>query len=140
MSDDLKKGKSPYIALAIAIGIAVLAAIVALVAGRCRAPEKPDTRTPLEKRMADPKYVAAIEAQRAEQKAIVRDLQALRARIKVVENTAHEDKDGALARLKAEELELAKKFEANRQKSMSLVRSQMLKHTDLKDSKKKETK
>ena len=138
MSD--KGRRQAIIAIVVALGLAVLAAIVALVVGRGRAPEKEDTRTPLQKRMADPKYVAAIEAQRTEQKALVRDLQALRARMKVAENKDPEDKDGALARLKEEELELAKKFEANRQKSMALVRSQMLRHTNLKDSKKKETK
>lgn len=140
MSDELKKGRSPYIAIAVAVGIAVLAAVVAFVVGRVRAPEKPDTRTPLEKRMSDPKYVAAIEAFRAEQKALVRDLQALRVKTKVAQEKDPEGTGDEVKRLKAEELELAKKFEANRQKSMALVRSRMLKDTDLRNLKKKETK
>lgn len=145
MSDDLKNSNagrrkiSPLVALAIALGLAVLAAVVAFVVGRVRAPEKPDTRSPLEKRMSDPKYVAAIEAQRAEQKVLMRDLQALRVKMKVAQEKDPEGKGDEVKRLREEELELAKKFEANRQKSMALVRSRMLADTDLKKSK-KETK
>lgn len=137
--DEARKKISPMVALGVALGLAVLATIVAFVVGRVRAPEKPDTRSPLEKRMADPKYVAAIEAQRAEQKVLMRDLQALRMKIKVANEKDPEGKGDEAKRLKEEELELAKKFEANRQKSMALVRSHMLKDTDLKKSK-KETK
>ena len=145
MSDDLKNSNagrrkiSPLVALAIALGLAVLAAVVAFVVGRVRAPEKPDTRSPLEKRMSDPKYVAAIEAQHAEQKVLMRDLQALRVKMKVAQEKDPEGKGDEVKRLREEELELAKKFEANRQKSMALVRSRMLADTDLKKSK-KETK
>ncbi len=140
MSDDCRKKVSPLLALAIALGLAVLAAVVAFVVGRVRAPEKPDTRSPLEKRMSDPKYVAAIEEQRNEQKALMRDLQSLRMRIKVAEEKDPEGKGDEVKRLREEELGLAKKFEANRQKSMALVRSRMLRDTDLQKSKKKETK
>ena len=145
MSDDLKNSNagrrkiSPLVALAISLGLAVLAAVVAFVVGRVRAPEKPDTRSPLEKRMSDPKYVAAIEAQRAEQKVLMRDLQALMVKMKVAQEKDPEGKGDEVKRLREEELELAKKFEANRQKSMALVRSRMLADTDLKKSK-KETK
>ncbi|MBO4448545.1 MAG: hypothetical protein J5807_03565 [Kiritimatiellae bacterium] len=138
--DEARKKISPMVALGVALGLAVLAAIVAFVVGRVRAPEKPDTRSPLEKRMSDPKYVAAIEALRAEQKLLMRDLQALRMKIKVAEEKDPEGKGDEAQRLKKEELELAKKFEANRQNSMALVRSRMLRDTDLKGSKKKETK
>jgi hypothetical protein len=140
MSDDVKKKFSPLLAIGVALGLAVLAAVVAFVVGRVRAPEKPDTRSPLEKRMSDPKYVAAIEEQRNEQKALMRDLQSLRMRIKVAEEKDPEGKGDEVKRLREEELGLAKKFEANRQKSMALVRSRMLRDTDLQKSKKKETK
>lgn len=111
-------------AIIITILAAIVVAVVAIVRNTSSSGEKqPLEPDPVKRRMADPKYVAALEYQLADRKAVMQRIDACRQKLaKAKEEKADE------AVIKQLEAELAKEheaFELNRQTSMALVRQRM---------------
>lgn len=123
---------------AVLVLAAAVLGIVAYMVWKGASPAVEDTRTPLEKRMQDPEYLKKLDEITAERKQLVKELQILRAKIKVAQE---KDPDGEEYKaLKAQELEMAKKFEVHRLKATATVRDRMAKDINLNGKTKKETK
>lgn len=114
--------------VAVIVALAILGALLAIMLIPTRAP---DTRDPVEKRMQDKKYLNELDALQKEQKVLVKELQILRAKLKVASEKDPEGKGEEVRALKEQELQYAKKFDVLRRKSQATVRNRMLKDIDL---------
>lgn len=118
MTDFKKKACILAVALAVA-----LAAVVLVLCLRSRTAEEPAALDSYA-RMDDPVYQKKLDVQVAERNGIMKELFAARKRLQAAEDAGAPEEE--LAPLRAALVACEKEFEDNRQKSMAIVRQQIL--------------